>query len=85
MSLFGDKMKKYFGDVNLTWWCRFGKCLYIFSSEEIKELDTNGEISWARPSEKDDTLIPICPYHGTLLSHGESDRITIADGIEVIM
>ncbi len=85
MSLFGNKMKKYFGEDNTTWWCRFGKCLYIFSSVEIKELDDNGEISWTRPSEKDDTIIPICPHHGTLLNHGESDRITIADGVELIM
>lgn len=85
MSLFGNRMKKYFGEDNSTWWCRFAKCLYIFSSAEMKDLDSNGEVSWAKPSEKDDTIIPICPHHGTLLHHGESDRITIPGVVEQIM
>jgi hypothetical protein len=83
--ILANKMKKYFGKETGTWWCKLGECLYIFSTKEIKEMDERGEISWARPNKNQRTILPICPQHGTLLSHAEEGNIDITDNISILM
>ena len=78
-------LKKYFGSETGTWWCRLGECLYIFSTSEMKEMDDRGEVSWVKPRENEDTILPICPYHGTLLSHAKESTVEVADGVTVIL
>ena len=80
-----NNVKKYFGNDGGTWWCRFGECLYIFSADDIKDMDRNGEISWARPDKNQDIVLPICPYHGSVLSHAENNQIKIDDSITLLM
>lgn len=80
------KMNKYFGNLAGTWWCKFAKCLYIFSVNEMKDMDEKGEISWGKLTEDSKTITPICPYHGTPLSHAEDGgTIQLGDGVQLIM
>lgn len=86
MSL-ADKMQKFFGEDSGLWFCKMKNCLYMFSTKEIKDMDTSGKLSWCRPSKDKETIVPMCPHHGLELNYSPDIQTAkeVADGVTVIL
>lgn len=79
----GTRMKKYWGGDKGIWWCKLGTCLQIHSVNDMKELDEDGFISWARPNKSSNLIMPICSRHGILLDFVEKGPVKLNDGITI--
>lgn len=82
-----DKMKKFFGDDSGLWYCKLEKCLYMFDTKEIKNMDSEGKLSWCRPNKTKDTILPMCPHHGLELTYSPDNKTVkqVAEGVSVIL
>jgi hypothetical protein len=73
----GIKANKFLGSSSKgTWFCRVKECKMIASVEEMKHLDSIGELSWGRfGSEVCVTITPLCPIHGVPLDYNASEEL----------
>jgi hypothetical protein len=76
LILKGIQANKFFGGEDGTWYCRVKGCKLIATVEELKHIDSIGELPWANVGNDTPALIsPLCPIHGVLLDFNVSSEL----------